>query len=77
MTTVKTTKPPPRLPPIRIGLECGLPTLSIFDGHSWIMLTILSLEQGLRFCRALGYETPADCRERIRAGQIVELERKP
>jgi hypothetical protein len=74
MTTVKTTKPPPRLPPIRIGLEVGLPTIAICDTHSWIQLPILSLEQGLRFVRTLGYDVPADCRARIAAGQIVTLE---
>jgi len=66
-----------KLPPLRIGLDVGLPAISIFDGERWVMRPCLDAGQGLRFARALGYEVPPDARERIRAGQIVELERKP
>jgi hypothetical protein len=58
---------------LRIALEVGLPCLSAWDGHAWVQLPILSLVQGLRFCRALGVDVPVDCRARIAAGQIVTL----
>ena len=34
MSITKTTPAPPRLPPLRIGLECGLVTLSVFDSEA-------------------------------------------
>jgi hypothetical protein len=69
-----TTKAPPRLPPLRIGLECGLPNLSVRDGAGWVQMPIVSVTLGLHFLKALGYEVPADTRARIAAGAIVTIE---
>ena len=77
MNTTKTTPAPPRLPPIRVSVETGLPALAVSDGHCWVQLPVLSLEQGLRFCRTLGYSVPDDTRARIATGAIVTLEVKP
>jgi len=77
MSITKTTPAPPRLPPLRIGLECGLVTLSVFDGATWCMLPCTSLRLALRFMAVFGYEAPADVVARIAAGAIVELAVKP
>ncbi len=58
---------------LRVGLEVGLPAISIFDGEKWIMLPVLSVDQALRFCKAMNYSVPEHAHSRIRAGQIVTL----
>jgi hypothetical protein len=73
MITTKTTAPP-RLPAIRLSIECGLPAIAVCDGHAWTMLPCTSLHLALRFAGALGYSIPSDACERIRQGQIVTLE---
>jgi len=73
MTHMRTTNAPPRLPALRIGLECGLVNLSVRDSAGWVMLPIMSTTVGLHFLKVLGYSIPSDACERIRAGGIVTL----
>jgi hypothetical protein len=77
MSTTKTTKAPARLPAIRIGLEAGLVNLSVRDGERWVQMPIVSVTLGLHFLKVLGFAVPDDCRARIAAGAIVELEATP
>jgi hypothetical protein len=78
MTHMRTTNAPPRLPAIRVGLEVGMVNLSVRDGAGiWHQLQVIHFGQAVAFCQALGYDVPADCRARIAAGAIVELEATP
>ena len=74
MTHMRTTNAPPRLPALRIGLECGLVNLSVRDSAGiWHQLQVIHFGQAVHFLRTLGYKIPLDIRVRIAAGGIVTL----